>query len=131
MAVATNPVFPRTAVEQRLDWAGVPAREFPYDLITTYENMHATKAHPAYYREILSRLNRKPGECLMVGDDRQRDIEPAAGEGIPVFWVHSDAPPNGAADAFSSAAGPDRMSFGTGTLQQLLDLLRNDPPDPR
>ena len=63
VVIATNPIFPRTAIEQRLDWAGVPVTEFDYALVTTYENMHATKSHPSYYREILARLERQPGSA--------------------------------------------------------------------
>ena len=85
--IATNPLFPRTAIEQRLDWAGIPATEFDYALVTTYENMHATKANPAYYREIIEKLERQPKECLMAGDDWDRDMLPPASIGIPIFWV--------------------------------------------
>jgi FMN phosphatase YigB (HAD superfamily) len=87
VAIATNPMFPRTAVEQRLEWAGVPVTEFDYALVTTYEIMHATKSHPAYYREIVSKLGREPKECLMVGDDWKHDMAPAAMVGIPIFWI--------------------------------------------
>jgi FMN phosphatase YigB (HAD superfamily) len=87
VVIATNPLFPRTAIEQRLAWAGVPVTEFDYALVTVYEDMHATKAHPAYYREILTRIARQPGECLMVGDHWERDIAPAASVGIPVYWI--------------------------------------------
>jgi len=87
VAIATNPLFPRSPIEQRLEWAGVPVAEFEYALVTTYEDMHATKAHPAYYREILARLGREPEECLMVGDDWKRDIVPAIAVGIPAYWV--------------------------------------------
>jgi len=95
VVIATNPLFPRSPIEQRLAWAGVPVSEFNYALVTSYENMHATKAHPAYYREILARLGRQPGECLMVGDDWERDIVPTSSVGIPGYWVTepSDAPP--------------------------------------
>jgi FMN phosphatase YigB (HAD superfamily) len=96
VVVATNPFFPRVAIEQRLAWADVPATEFDYTLITCYENMHATKAHPAYYEEIMEMLGRQPQECLMVGDDWQRDMEPAASVGIPVYWIippHRTQPP--------------------------------------
>ncbi len=85
--IATNPLFPRTAIEQRLDWAGIPVTEFDYALVTTYENMHATKANPAYYREIIEKLERQPKECLMAGDDWDRDMLPPASIGIPIFWV--------------------------------------------
>ena len=87
VAIATDPLFPRLAIEQRLDWAGVPVTDFSYALVTAYETMHATKARPAYYEEILTRLRRRADECLMVGDDWERDVEPASAAGIPVYWV--------------------------------------------
>ena len=95
VAIATNPLFPRTAIEQRLDWAGVPVTEFDYALVTTYEDMHATKEHLAYYREILARLGRQPAECLMVGDNWEWDVANAALAGIPAYWIAEpdEAPP--------------------------------------
>ncbi len=85
--IATNPMFPRIAVEERLRWAGIPASDFPYLLITTYENMHAVKPHTAYYREILNVANCHPEHALMVGDNWVNDIEPAAAIGIFTYWV--------------------------------------------
>jgi len=41
VVIATTPVLPLTAIEQRLDWAGIG--DFPYDLITSIENSCATK----------------------------------------------------------------------------------------
>jgi len=95
VVIATNPIFPRMAIEQRLAWAGAPVTEFDYALVTTYENMHATKSHPAYYREIVARLGRQPGECLMVGNDWERDIAPAASVGLTTYWIATpdEAPP--------------------------------------
>jgi FMN phosphatase YigB (HAD superfamily) len=87
VVIATNPMFPRTAVEARLNWAGIPLTDFPYELVTTIENMHATKPHQAYYCEILAELNCSPAEALMVGDDWQRDMEPAAGVGLFTYWI--------------------------------------------
>ena len=115
VVIATNPVFPRTAIEQRLDWAGVPVSEFDYALVTVYEDMHATKAHPAYYREILTLLGRQPDECVMVGDHWERDIGPAAQVRIPVYWIAGpdDAPPV-----------DDVTLAGQGTLADLWDWLR-------
>ncbi len=94
VAIATNPLFPLTAIEQRLEWAGIPAGEFPYHLVTAYESMHATKSHPVYYSEVLERLGRTPGECLMAGDDWAWDIVPAAALGLRTFWIGEaeDAP---------------------------------------
>ncbi|MCG2766946.1 MAG: HAD family hydrolase [Anaerolineae bacterium] len=96
VAIATNPFFPSFPVEQRLEWAGVPVTDFDYALVTSYETMHATKAHPAYYREILARLGRQPHECLMVGDHWDWDVVPPVSLGISAYWIASDgdAPPD-------------------------------------
>jgi FMN phosphatase YigB (HAD superfamily) len=117
VVVATNPFFPRVAIEQRLEWADVPVTEFDYALVTCYENMHATKASPAYYEEIADLLSLQPGECLMVGDDWQRDMEPAASVGIPVYWIASsqDAPPTRQVE--------DGVLMGQGTLESFLDWI--------
>lgn len=93
VAVATNPLFPRVAVEQRLAWAGVPVDEIDYALVTTYENMHATKSDIAYYREVVERLGRRPSECLMVGDNWDMDVVPASSIGIRVYWVTEGSDP--------------------------------------
>jgi FMN phosphatase YigB (HAD superfamily) len=98
VVIATNPFFPRTAIEQRIEWAGVPVTEFDYALVTTYEIMHATKSHLAYYREILNRLALQPGECLMVGDDWEKDIAPAAEVGISTYWIAEPSDPLPAQD---------------------------------
>ncbi len=87
VVIATNPLFPRVAVEQRLAWAGVSVEEFEYALVTTYETMHATKAHPAYYREVLDLIDCRPGECLMVGDSWEFDVAPACSVGLRVYWI--------------------------------------------
>jgi len=94
VAIATNPMFPRTAIEQRMEWAGVGVDRFSYDLVTCYENSHATKSNSAYYREILDVLGRRPGECLMVGDNWDWDVACAGQVGIPGYWIaDSDVQP--------------------------------------
>ena len=87
VVIATNPMFPRTAIEQRMEWAGVGVDRYSYDLVTSYENSHATKSCSAYYREILDVLERRPEECLMVGDNWDWDIACAAEVGIPGYWI--------------------------------------------
>ena len=87
VVIATNPLFPATAIEQRLAWAGVPVNEYPYALVTTYENMHAAKPQPAYYREILAAIDCPPARALMVGDDWKNDIAPAAAVGLYTYWI--------------------------------------------
>jgi HAD superfamily hydrolase (TIGR01549 family) len=98
VVIATNPFFPRTAVEQRLTWAGLPVSEIPFTLVTVLENMHHAKPQPAYYEEILARLGIQADEAIMVGDDWLNDIVPAWQAGINTYWVIEDAaapPPDG------------------------------------
>jgi FMN phosphatase YigB (HAD superfamily) len=114
VVIATNPLFPRTAIEQRMDWAGVPAAEFDYALVTTYEDMHATKSHPAYYHEILARLDRQPNECLMIGDNWGWDIARPTSVGIPVYWI---------AEPDETPPKDDVTLIGQGMLADLWDLV--------
>ena len=73
--LATNPLFPHTATENRMRWAGLEASDFAE--YTTYENCHYCKPNPKYYVEILERHNLKPEECIMVGNDVEEDMIPA------------------------------------------------------
>ncbi len=87
VVIATNPVFPEIAIKQRLQWADVG--HLPFSLVTSYENMHFCKPHLEYYEEILTKLNRQPGECLMIGNDAREDLA-AAGVGIHTFLLKND-----------------------------------------
>ncbi len=98
VVVATNPIFPETAMRQRMDWAGVS--DLPFRLVTSYEIMHTAKPNSFYYREILELIGRRPEECVMVGDDWGNDMAPAMEVGLNVFWVDGaagvpDSPPLG------------------------------------
>lgn len=72
LALATNPLFPAIATENRTRWAGLDPADF--ELITTYESSTCCKPNPAYYREVLARLGVRAEECLMVGNDVQEDM---------------------------------------------------------
>ena len=115
VAIATNPVFPRTAIEQRMEWADVGVDRFEFARVTSYENSHATKAQPAYYGEILDALGRRPEECLMVGDNWSWDILNAAKIGIPGFWI---------ADSSNPPPSAGRMLVGQGSLDDFFDAAR-------
>jgi len=122
VVVATNPLFPRTAIEQRLEWAGVGVDAHPYALVTTYENMHASKENPAYYREVLDRIGCSPEACLMVGDDWVWDMENASKLGIGGWWVAPEDEPRPAESG---------SLFGQGTLADLWRLILAGDRDPR
>jgi HAD superfamily hydrolase (TIGR01549 family) len=85
VVVATNPLFPAVAIEQRLTWAGIAG--FPYTLVTTMENSHFIKPDPRYYREILAKIESTPAESWMVGDNLKNDIEPAQALGLKTWWI--------------------------------------------
>ena len=87
LIVATSPVFPRVAVEKRLSWIGLKSEDF--SLVTTYENSTFCKPDPAYYKEILMKLNLRPDECLMVGNDLKDDLYPALSQGIKGFYLNT------------------------------------------
>ncbi len=82
--LATNPIFPAVATHQRIQWAGLDPSDFLH--ITTYENAGFCKPNPAYYREILHKLNLVPEECLMVGNEVTEDMV-AETLGLQVFLL--------------------------------------------
>lgn len=86
VVIATNAVFPLTALQQRLAWAGL--QDFAFDLITSYEIMHYCKPNPQYYQEILDMINLKAEDCLMVGNDVGEDL-PAGTLGMKTFLVEN------------------------------------------
>ncbi|MFP3853735.1 MAG: HAD-IA family hydrolase [Anaerolineales bacterium] len=87
VVIATNPLFPKTAIHQRLAWAGVDIGHEQIHLITSYEDFHYAKPEPAYYAEILGWLGVPAEEAAMIGDDPENDIAPAASLGIATFGL--------------------------------------------
>jgi FMN phosphatase YigB (HAD superfamily) len=111
VAIATNPMFPRSAIQQRLDWAGVGVDRYPYALVTFMEESRATKANPAYFTAIAEALGLDPGDCLMVGDHWQWDVVHATEAGLRAYWI---AEP----EAERPSGAPELV--GRGTLDDLL-----------
>ena len=87
VAIATNPLFPRTAILQRLAWAGLSLEKYPIALVPDFESFHFAKPNPHYYAEFLARLGWPEEPVVMVGDDLENDILPARQLGLPVYWV--------------------------------------------
>lgn len=86
VAVATNPIFPRVAIEERMRWANI--HDLGIATITSYENMHSTKPSSGYFSETAAMIGVEPADCLMVGDDRALDL-PGAALGMRTFYVGS------------------------------------------
>ncbi len=83
--LATNPLFPHAATENRMRWAGLEPEMFA--AYTTYENCHYCKPNPKYYLELLQKLDLKPEECIMVGNDYDEDFVPTAALGMQGFLL--------------------------------------------
>ncbi len=111
VAIATNPLFPLAAITQRLAWAGLPADEYPFALIPSYETFHFAKPNPVYFAEFLAQLGWEEGPIIMVGDDRLNDIEPARLLGISAVWINN---PGTKAESHSSP---------TVTIENISELL--------
>ena len=47
LVVATNPLFPITAIKNRIEWAGLDHNDFSF--ITSFEDMHYCKPQIDYY----------------------------------------------------------------------------------
>lgn len=80
VVIATNSIFPEIAIMQRIEWANLS--DINFSLVTTMENMHYAKPNVEYYIEILEKLNSKPEDSIMIGDDLEMDILPAKKLGI-------------------------------------------------
>lgn len=72
LALATNPVFPRIAVESRLGWIGASKSDFVH--ITSYENSSFSKPNVEYYRQIFKAIGKEAHQCLMVGNNVLEDM---------------------------------------------------------
>ena len=83
-ALATSPLFPRTATLQRIRWAGLQAEDF--ELITTYESCTTSKPNPRYFADVCAALQIDPQACIMVGNDADEDYA-AVKAGIDVFLL--------------------------------------------
>lgn len=84
IALATNPVFPATAVDIRIRAAGLSPNDFLH--ITSYENTSYAKPSLGYYRAVAAKLSTPEENCIMVGNDLEDDL-PAAHTGMQVFLL--------------------------------------------
>ena len=120
LAIATNPLFPLTAVKQRLSWAGLSPEEIPFSLIPSFHTFHFAKPNPAYFAELMTKLAWPEGPVIMVGDDFNLDIIPAHQAGLATYWVT----PQG-----FSLPENQPLPSGHGTLTELLPWLGSTDPD--
>jgi FMN phosphatase YigB (HAD superfamily) len=118
--VATNPLFPGSAILHRLEWAGLPVEKYPFELITSYDRMHFSKPNPAFLAECLGILGWPEGPVVMVGDDPVNDIRPARELGLPAYWIKQNGRWPESEKAFPT---------GSGSLAGLLPWLDSLPEE--
>lgn len=112
LAIATNPVFPKAAIYHRLNWAGID--KIPFEIVTVYEENVFTKPHAQYYQDLSDRLNVKPEECMMVGNDVQEDMV-ASEIGMKTFLIEGNVIDRGQ---------PQYQINDRGTIEQFYDQLK-------
>jgi FMN phosphatase YigB (HAD superfamily) len=139
-AIATNPLFPRTAILQRLSWAGLPAEQIPFVMIPSYETYHYAKPNPEFYAEYLAQLGWPKIPIVMVGNDIESDIGAARKLGLPVFWMTNNGtstwngqeaiPPNGEITdliPWMDRSSIEALQTNFTTPVSLLAVLRSTP----
>lgn len=119
VVIATNPLFPLTAIEQRLDWAGLSSANYPYAIVPGIERVHFAKPNPAYLAELLSLIGWPEGPVIMVGDDLENDIFCGRALGLPTYFVNDTYPSDDIANG----------AHGSGSLEQLLGWIDSTPPE--
>lgn len=103
--LATNPLFPMVGQITRMSWVGLKPEDF--DLVTSYEKDIYCKPNPKYYISICERMNLKPEECLMIGNDEGEDMAAASSIGMSCYLVtdcaieNKDHPWNGPRGTFA------------------------------
>ena len=102
--LATNPVFPEIATNERIKWAGLEPELF--DFITTYSNSRFSKPNPKYYLEIAEKFAISAEDCLMVGNDVDDDMV-AQKVGMQVYLVTNN---------LINKGGKDTSEYPSGTL---------------
>jgi FMN phosphatase YigB (HAD superfamily) len=110
VSVATNPLFPLTAILQRLTWAGLNTPDYPFELVSSYETFHFAKPNLGYYIEITNKIHASPNDCKMVGNDLDADIIPSIAIGIKAFHITQN-PSN------------DNSAYTSGTIEQVQNWM--------
>ena len=110
--LATNPIFPAIATQNRIRWAGLQPEDF--ELYTTYEKSRHCKPNPAYYTDILEQSGLRSEECLMVGNDVAEDMV-AQTLGMQVFLL---------TDCLINSRQENISQYPNGGFPELLEVIR-------
>lgn len=116
LIAATNPLFPKIAITNRLGWAGINPRDF--ELITTYENSSTCKPNPKYFLEIAEKIKAEPEDCFMVGNDMDEDVLASEKVGIDSYLI---------TDCIINRSESDFSSYNHGSMREFLTYARMLP----
>ncbi|MEX2103791.1 MAG: HAD family hydrolase [Bacilli bacterium] len=111
--IATNPVFPRVAIQERMKWIEID--DLPIVWVTVYEEAHHCKPKPGYYKEIAAKVNVLPEECVMIGNDMQEDMV-ASTIGMKTYLVTNHILDHGQ---------PTYVVDEKGTIEELYTSIKN------
>ena len=114
MHLATNPLFPSIATEERIQWAGLDINDF--ESVTTYEYCSFSKPNIEYYKEILEKHHLDPQDCIMVGNDTEEDgvVEKL---GIPLYLIE---------DYIINRTNEPLKSYWHGSSQEFLEIVKKE-----
>ena len=113
LVLATNPIFPAVATENRIKWAGISATDF--ELYTTYENSCYCKPNLEYYEDILAKIGCSAEECLMIGNDVGEDMV-AENLGMKTFLL---------TDCLINKKEQDITKYPHGGFAELWEYIKN------
>jgi len=120
IAIATNPLFPLTAIQERLAWAGIAQKDYYFCVITSYETFHFAKPNPAYFAEILAQMGWPKGGVVMIGDNLEDDIIASGRLGLPAYWISTQEADH--------VIGPE-APIGIGSLADCVSWLESVPAE--
>jgi FMN phosphatase YigB (HAD superfamily) len=115
--IATNPLFPIAAVEQRLEWAGIPVSKYPFAKVASFETFHFAKPNPAFFAEIMAQIGWPEGPVVVIGDDPVNDITPSKQLGFSSFHI------------MEQPVAPTNGRHGAGPIEEFLPWLDKTDPN--
>ena len=90
LLVATTPVIPHIANEERVRWSGLS--DIPWLDVTSFETYNYSKPNVKYFEQICSKYQLNPAECLMIGDSLVKDY-PATELGMDFYLLLNEDSP--------------------------------------
>lgn len=111
--LATNPMFPMVGQYTRMGWVGLKKEDF--DLITSYEEDRFCKPNPKYFTSVCERMNLRPEDCLMIGNDEEEDMYAGSLAGLNC-WLVTD---------WMIPSENHPWNGSKGTFQETVEMLKN------